>query len=50
MEKSVFYITDSLINQKQGLPATNIRDSDGTFVVKLPGLKLKTIVKIKNYL
>ena len=40
MDKSVFDITDSLINQKHVLAITYVRDIDGTFVVKLCGLKI----------
>ena len=37
----MFDITDSLRNQKHILTTTDVRDIDGTFVVKLRGLKIE---------
>ena len=49
MEKSVFDITYSLRNQKQGFTTTDVRDFDVTFVVKLHGLKIENKFLIQNY-
>ena len=40
MEKSVFDITHSLRNQKQKLETIDVKGIEGTFVVKLHGLKI----------
>ena len=40
MYKLVLDITDSLINPKQGVITTDVRDIDGTFTVKLRGLNI----------
>ena len=42
MEKSVLDITNRLINVKQGMTTTDVRDIDGNFVVKLRGLNIDT--------
>ena len=40
MEKSVLDITDSLRHQKQGWTTSDVRDFEGTFVVKLRAQKM----------
>ena len=40
MEKMVFDITYSLRNQKQWFTETDVRDIDGSFFIKLCGLKI----------
>ena len=42
MDKSLFYITDSVMHQKQGLTTSDVSDIGGTFVVKLRGLNIDT--------
>ena len=41
MDKSALDITYSLRNQKQGLTKSDVRDIDGTFVVKLRSIKIE---------
>ena len=50
MEKSVLNITDILIHQKQGLTTSDVRDIEGTFVVKLRGQNIDGHFYIHNYL
>ena len=48
MEKSLFDTTDIMINNKHGLTTTYVGGVDGTFVVKLCGLKIENNFKIQN--
>ena len=50
MEKSVLDITDSLRHQKQVWTTSDVRDFEGTFVVKLRAQKIDSHFLIKNYL
>ena len=50
MEKSVLDITDSLRHQKQGLTTSDVRDIEGTFVVKLRANNIDNHFYIHNYL
>ena len=50
MEKSVLDITDRLRHQKQGLTTSDVRDVEGTFVVKLRAQKVDSHFFILNYL
>ena len=42
MEKSVLDTADSLRHQKQGLKTSDVRDIEGTFVVKLRAQNIYT--------
>ena len=50
MEKSVLDITDSVRYQKQVLTKSDIRDIEGTFVVKLSAQNIDSHFSIHNYL
>ena len=50
MEKSVLDITVKMINHKKGITKTEVKDIDGTFVVKLHGLNIRNVFLIHNYL
>ena len=50
MEKSVLYITDNIKHQKKGLTTSDVRDIEGTFVVKLHDKNIDNHYSINNYL
>ena len=50
MEKSVLDITDSLRHKKHILTTSDVRDDEGTFVVKLHAQKVDSHFLILNYL
>ena len=50
MEKSVLDITDRLRHKKHILTTSDVRDDEGTFVVKLHAQKVDSHFLILNYL
>ena len=50
MDKSVLDVTDSLRHMKQGLTTSDVRDIEGTYVVKLRGPNIDRHFSIHNYL
>ena len=49
MEKSVLDLTIKIRNRKKGMTTTEVKDMDGTFVVKLHGMNIENNFKIHNY-
>ena len=50
MDKSALGLTINIRNKKKGMTTTEVRDVDGTFVVKLRGLNIDKVFLIHNYL
>ena len=50
MDKSALGLTINIRNKKKGMTTTEVRDVDGTFVVKLRGLNIEKVFLIHNYL
>ena len=50
MEKSVLDITDTVRLYKQGLTTSDVRDIEGTFVVKLRAQNIDATFSMHNYL
>ena len=50
MDKSVVDIKVMMRNLKKGMTKTEVKDIDGTFVVKLCGLNIENNCFIHNYL
>ena len=50
MDKSALGLTINIRNKKKGMTTTEVRDVDGTFVVKLRGLNIGKVFLIHNYL